>query len=120
MDVSLFCLVGHETTTDYEDIFCTMCSNWEWFKFPLNIQKLLPMILSSAEKPVYLKGYIGVYCTRDFIKTVSNAIIGYGYESLKFIDIYISVCSKWIFIFYDTATVQLMCGKFEKILFGSE
>lgn len=79
MDVSLFCLVGHETTTNYEDIFCTMCSHWTWNKFSLNIQKRLPMILSSAEKPVYLKGYIGVYCTRDFIKTVSTAIVGYDF-----------------------------------------
>lgn len=86
MDVSLFCWFGHETTTNYENIFCVICSHWCWYTFPLDIQKLIPMILANAEQLVYLKGYFGVYCTRDFITTVRNPII--YCDLLKLIDFY--------------------------------
>lgn len=73
-DVSLFCLFGQETTENYEDIYRTMCSHLMWYEFPLDIQKLIPLILVNAEEPVYLKGYFALCCTRDFMKSVSNRI----------------------------------------------
>lgn len=72
LDVSLFCLFGHETTENYETVYRALCTNWKWYEFPLEIQKLLPMLLVNAEQPVHLKAYFSVYCTRDFMKSVSN------------------------------------------------
>lgn len=74
IDVSLFCLVGHETTTSYENIFEKLCSHWNYYELPLDIQKIIPLILMSAEKPVYLKGPIAVCCDREFIQIVCNPI----------------------------------------------
>lgn len=70
LDVSLFCLFGHDTTTAHDEIFHTICSHWQWYEFPFGIKKVIPIILMNAQQPVYVKGYIGVYCTRGFIKSV--------------------------------------------------
>lgn len=75
IDVSLFCFFGQEITSNYEEVFLSICSYWKWYEYPMSFQKHIPMILLNAEQPVYLKGYFGAYCTRDFIKSVCKPIL---------------------------------------------
>lgn len=62
-------MFGNETTTRFEEIHQSLCQ-CPWNEFDLEIQKLLPLILMVAQKPIYLQGYMSVKCTREFMKTV--------------------------------------------------
>lgn len=66
------CFLGNEVTIKFaevNDVICNCC----WYKFPLNTQKLLPLTLRAAQKPVYIKGYMNVQCTRESVKKVSSS-----------------------------------------------
>lgn len=70
--ISVLCMFGDRTTSHFEEIHNMMCMQLKWNDCPLEIQKLLPMLLLIAEKPVHMKGYMAVKCTREFMKTVSS------------------------------------------------
>lgn len=63
------CFLGNEVTLKYAEISDVIC-NCSWYKFPLSTQKLLPMFLIAAQKPIYIKGYMNVKCTRESVKKV--------------------------------------------------
>lgn len=65
----LLCLLGDDVTIRFRQVHDSI---WEcsWYKFPLDTQKLLPMILMAAQKPVFIKGYMNMQCTRESVKKV--------------------------------------------------
>lgn len=69
--IVFLCLVGDTATTRFEDVNTALwtCSLNE---FPLDIQKMLPMILAATQKPIYLEGFMNVCCTREVLKVVRN------------------------------------------------
>lgn len=67
--IAVLCMFGNETTTRFDEIYESFCQ-CPWNEFPLELQKLLPMVLLIAKEPIYLKGYMSVKCTREFMKTV--------------------------------------------------
>lgn len=65
----LLCLMGDDVTIR----FCQVHDSfWEcsWYELPFPTQKLLPVILNAAQKPVFIKGYMNMRCTRESIKKV--------------------------------------------------
>lgn len=67
---SVLCLTGDDVRAQFEmvnDLF----DECGWYEFPLNTQKLLPMMLIMIQKPVYIQGYMNTRCTRDAFKTVN-------------------------------------------------
>lgn len=71
--ISVLCIFGDETTTQFGRVYERVCE-CPWNEFPLEIQKYVPMILMTVEKPVYLSGYMSVRNTREFMKQVSDHI----------------------------------------------
>lgn len=69
--IVFLCLVGDTATTRFEDINTTLWS-CSLTQFPLHIQKTLPTILAATQKPIYMKGFMNVRCTREVLKVVCN------------------------------------------------
>lgn len=41
-----------------------------WDLLPIEVRKKLPAIIATAQRPVYLKGFIRAQCTFEFLKNV--------------------------------------------------
>lgn len=65
----LFCLFGNYVTTRFEDE-SNAVYQLDWYLMPLDMQKNLPMFITSAQKSVYLRGFAGAQCTREVFKQV--------------------------------------------------
>lgn len=44
----------------------------KWYKFPMAIQKILPIILNGTEEEVGINGYGNIQCSREAFKNVMN------------------------------------------------
>lgn len=80
----MMCIYGDDVTSQFGEIHNSIYK-CDWPKYPLRIQKLIPMMLIVAEKPVYIQGYMNIRCNRELIKKVPNAnnlTIFYGNEFL--------------------------------------
>lgn len=60
-------MIGGTVTTQFDGIDETLW-NCSLFEFPRNIQKYLPFLLSNTHKPVHIRGFMNVKCTREFLK----------------------------------------------------
>lgn len=69
--IGLLCLVGQEMTTNFDEMHANIFIYWNWYEFPLEIQKIIRMMLLSSENAVCIEGFMGVKCTREFMKSVS-------------------------------------------------
>lgn len=68
--IFMLCVFGDETTTKFEKMYGSICK-CSWYEFPIETQKVLPLVLRTAQQPVHLRGYMNVRCTREFMKAVS-------------------------------------------------
>lgn len=67
--IGVLCIIGDTVTTRFDEINGALW-NCPWFEFPRNVRKCFPMILSFAQKPVYMEGFMNVQCTREVMKKV--------------------------------------------------
>lgn len=56
----------------------------DWFLFPMNIQRMLPVIIQNARQPVYFRGFGNVICTREAFKGVANLAFSYFFILRQF------------------------------------
>lgn len=43
---------------------------WDWYTFPVSIQRILPTIINGNQKPVVLQGFGNILCNRETFKNV--------------------------------------------------
>lgn len=60
-----------EKTTDYFNQLNGALYECDWYTYPIEIQRMLPIILQATQNPIVLQGYGNVFCLRDTFKTVS-------------------------------------------------
>lgn len=65
----VFCFNGDDVSTKFEEINVAFIE-CGFYQFPLNMQKLLPIMLMMIQKPVYIGGYMDTHCTRAAFKMV--------------------------------------------------
>lgn len=46
----------------------------DWYKFPFEVQRLLPIIISNTQKSVVVKGFGNINCTRKSFKAVIHSV----------------------------------------------
>lgn len=46
--------------------------NWDWYTFPMDVQKIFPIIVIGTETPVELCGFGNIVCTRSSFKNVRD------------------------------------------------
>lgn len=67
----VFCYFGDKLTDRYACVG-NQIYQFDWYLVPIDMQKCLPVILTVAQKNVYLRGSFGAQCTRDTFKKVNN------------------------------------------------
>lgn len=73
----------------FEDAFC----RWQWYLFPIEMQKLLTIAIANAQQTLVIKGYGNVPCTRETFKTVSGTLIFNSLESHSLLSFYFVLLS---------------------------
>lgn len=67
--IFLYCEFGERLMERFDEIEDEVF-NWSWYKMPLNIQKMLPIIINGIQQPVGLTGFGGIRCTREAFQNV--------------------------------------------------
>lgn len=65
------CELGERVTGAFLEI-CDGISVLDWYAFPIEIQKTLPIIMINAQEPVALECFGSISCGRDIFKAVST------------------------------------------------
>lgn len=71
--VFIFCEAGEMITLRFEQI-CDDIGQCDWYLYPAETQKILPIIIQCAQQPVTLRAFGKASCTRESFKTVSNRL----------------------------------------------
>lgn len=72
--IFIFCNCGENLTSRFNELSDAIYE-CEWHLFPNNIQRVLPIIMNSAQKAIILRGFGNVSCTREAFKEVSIHLI---------------------------------------------
>lgn len=64
------CEIGQRFTSEVEDI-SDMIDRFEWYSFPAEVQRMLPIIINVAQKPVEIECFGKIVCLRETFKSVS-------------------------------------------------
>lgn len=49
-----------------------MIDQFDWYLFPIEIQRILPIIITMAQKPITIECFGSISCNRDAFKKVSS------------------------------------------------
>lgn len=80
---------------------------FKWYRFPLNIKRLLPMIINEVHVPVVLNCFGSTACVRGSFKNVSRIERNINHKiDLKWLNLCFSTGRQQrILVFYDTASI---------------
>lgn len=68
--VFIYCDFGGKVSNEFNDIYEVVCS-LDWHSFPIEIQKMMPNIIIAVQKPVLVRGFGNISCTRTVFQKVS-------------------------------------------------
>lgn len=68
--IYMACDFGEAITTQYTAIDYSICE-CDWYSFPLEIQKMLPMVMMSTQKAMIVQVFGKVACTRETFNRVN-------------------------------------------------
>lgn len=69
--VSTACELGHRLTSVFDRIGDEFIK-FNWYQFPIEMNRMLPMILANTQKPVVLECFGSITCNREVFKSVSS------------------------------------------------
>lgn len=72
--VLIACELGHRMNSSFERIVFTI-EQLDWYLFPIEVQRMLPMIIAIAQQPVTLECFGSIMCNREVFKNVSAVLI---------------------------------------------
>lgn len=61
--------LGQRMNDAFEEIDLSI-DQFNWYLFPIGIQRLLPMIIANAQQTVSMECFGSIVCTRDVFKNV--------------------------------------------------
>lgn len=67
--ILLICFYGEHLLNTFEELHESVFA-CDWYRFPLESQKLLNTMLVAAQRPVYIRGFGSSGCTRESFKEV--------------------------------------------------
>lgn len=74
--VFIACEIGQRLNDAFDEINSTIIQ-FKWYLFPLEIKKVLPIIIGGAQQPVSLECFGSITCTREVFKQVSSSMFNY-------------------------------------------
>lgn len=67
----VFCEFGERVSEAFEESY-DVIGQLDWYAFPMNLQKMLHIIIISVQEPVTLKSFGNIPCAREQAKRVFN------------------------------------------------
>lgn len=107
--IFFYCEFGEMVTQEFiafDEVLC-QC---DWYKFPIDLQRMLAIFILDTQQPTFICGYGGIQCARDAFKNVNiffkNSI---WIQILEFSLLFFFIscfldCTWWIILFYDAST----------------
>lgn len=68
------CELGQQVRNDFDEISTTIYQ-MNWYSFPTQIQRILPIILLGSQKPVQIRSFGNIETTRETFKIVFHNIL---------------------------------------------
>lgn len=68
--VLISCELGQRLTDAYGEIDGDEMGQYDWYLYPLELQRTFPLLLIIAQQPVYLECFGSYACLRDSFKKV--------------------------------------------------
>lgn len=65
------CEIGERLTAAFIAIFEDLCA-LDWYMYPIEMQKVLPLIMLNAHELITIECFGEISCTRDVFKSVSK------------------------------------------------
>lgn len=102
--IYFYCELGQRVSNSFAEI-ADKIEIFRWYAFPLKVQRMLPIILSVAQREVMVQGYGNLACARIVFKQVNALsidfkLIIYIYSDNSIQSLSGSAC--FIFIFYGS------------------
>lgn len=69
--IFFFCEFGEMLTNQF-NVFDEELCQCDWYAFPVEIQRMLVIVMINTQQTTALRGYANTFCTRDFFKKVFN------------------------------------------------
>lgn len=71
LEIFLICESGERVRFQFE-MFAEEFERCNWYKLTIEMQRIYMMFLADIQRPVNIKSYAGVRCTRDTLKNVKR------------------------------------------------
>lgn len=68
--IFIYCELGQRVSEAFDKPYDAICQ-FKLHLFPMDVQRMLPIIIVGAQQPIDLRGYGNISCTRDSFKRVS-------------------------------------------------
>lgn len=104
--VFITCELGEKMSDAFVEINFTI-DQFNWYLFPIDIKRMLPIIMANAQQPVTLEFFGSISCIRDVFKKVRIVQLAIKLIVLKLIVLVTLLLgpSLCILIFYDASTI---------------
>lgn len=76
--IFLYCEFGDRVTNEFEELNDAI-DQLKWYDFPIEIQRMMPIIMILAQKPVEIRGYGNIACARHVFLKVSENIFSFNF-----------------------------------------
>lgn len=67
--IFMFCELGERLTAQFDEIDEEIFRS-NWYAFPMDVQRMLPLIMDGTQEPIVLSGLGNILCTREAFKNV--------------------------------------------------
>lgn len=64
--------IGHRLHNAFDEIDDAICQ-LEWYQYPIEIQRILPLIMTYTQKPVVINFFGSFSCSREQFKRVRSS-----------------------------------------------
>lgn len=100
--VFFMCEMGHRISSQFDDI-CDVIHQFKWYSFPIELKRILSLIILDAQQPVAINCFGSIMCDRDSFKKVSID------QQTKLIVFAIDIDSNFIFTDSKDCMVLFQC-----------
>lgn len=69
--IGILCLSG-QMVTDAFELISNELNQCKCYLVPLEMQRMLLILLANVQQSTFIRGYGNIYCTRETFKNVSN------------------------------------------------
>lgn len=109
--LSFFLMSDQRMSDGFDETYDVICQ-FDWYLFPKEIKRMMPMFIMDHQQPVVFRGYANLPCVREQFKTVHSFIL-YHYSSIFFrkkLDCHFAGIQRRILVFHGASSIWNLMG----------